>query len=146
MLLHSRTKKSEKTVEFWIILWYNIICAENIARELFGKLGFNNVTPNNDYMEEPRKDTMGVICANKHIYIKEGSDVREYNLIAVGMNKSSYDDGELIPEKKVNFYGFHDLNWFFRIFITFRGEFRWNNFIGNFSYILGTSSKNQSFY
>ena len=60
------------------------------ARELFGKIGFNNVTPNNDYMEEPKTNSMGVICANKHIYIKEGADVREYNLIAVGMRSSNY--------------------------------------------------------
>lgn len=70
--------------------YYDIKERSANARELFGKLGFNNVTPNNDYMEEPRKDTMGVICANKHIYIKEGSDVREYNLIAVGMRGSNY--------------------------------------------------------
>ena len=60
------------------------------ARELFGKIGFNNVTPNNDYTQEPRSDTMGVICANKHIYVKETSDVKEYNLIAVGMRSSNY--------------------------------------------------------
>ena len=33
---------------------------------------------------------MGVICANKHIYVKEGSEVKEYNLIAVGMRSSNY--------------------------------------------------------
>ncbi len=60
------------------------------ARALFGKLGFNNVTPNSDYLAEPEPNTMGVICANKHIYVKEGSDVREYNLIAVGMRSSNY--------------------------------------------------------
>lgn len=60
------------------------------ARELFGKIGFNNVTMNDDYNQEPRSNTMGVICANKHIYVKESSDVREYNLIAVGMRSSNY--------------------------------------------------------
>ena len=60
------------------------------ARELFGKIGFNNVTMNDDYKQEPRSNTMGVICANKHIYVKESSDVREYNLIAVGMRSSNY--------------------------------------------------------
>lgn len=60
------------------------------ARELFGKIGFNNVTMNDDYNQEPRSNTMGVICANKHIYVKETSGVQDYNLIAVGMRSSNY--------------------------------------------------------
>ena len=76
------------------------------ARALFGKLGFNNVTPNNDYLEEPKADTMGVICANKHIYIKEGTDVRQYNLIAVGMRSSNYKN-EWASNFKVGATGDH---------------------------------------
>ena len=47
-------------------------------------------------------------------FIEEQSPTAIYklknDLIAVGMNKSSYDDGELIPEKKVNFYYLNDNN------------------------------------
>ena len=47
-------------------------------------------------------------------FIEEQSPTAIYklknDLIAVGMYKSSYDDGELIPEKKINFYFLNDNN------------------------------------
>ena len=61
------------------------------AKDALSKMGFENITPNYDFLHKPTNTSMGTVCANKHIYLKDdSSNVNEYNLIAVVMRSANY--------------------------------------------------------
>ena len=59
-------------------------------KDFMSKMGFQNITPNSDYLREPERNTMGAVCANKPIYIKKGSEINRFNLIVVAMRSANY--------------------------------------------------------
>lgn len=62
------------------------------VKDIFAKLGFRNITPNEDFLKKPEANTMGAVCANKPIYIKNSSgNVEKYNLISIVPRSSSYE-------------------------------------------------------
>lgn len=61
------------------------------AKDALSKMGFENITPNYDFLHKPTNTSMGTVCANKHIYLKDGNNnVNEYNLMAVVMRSANY--------------------------------------------------------
>ena len=55
-------------------------------KDFMSKMGFKNITPNDDYLVPPENDSMGSVCANKPIYIKDiYGNVTKYNLIVTAM-------------------------------------------------------------
>ena len=62
------------------------------VKDIFAKLGFRNITPNEDFLKKPEANTMGAVCANKPIYLKNSSgSVEKYNLISIVPRSSSYE-------------------------------------------------------
>ena len=59
-------------------------------KDFMSKMGFQNITPNSDYLREPENNTMGAVCANKPIHIKNGSEINRFNLIVVAMRSANY--------------------------------------------------------
>ena len=62
-------------------------------KDFMSKMGFKNITPNNDYLTPPEDATMGGVCANKPIYIKDAiGNVTKYNLIVTAMRSANYEN------------------------------------------------------
>ena len=40
-------------------------------KDFMSKIGFQNITPNEDFLRLPSDQSMGSVCANKPIYIKK---------------------------------------------------------------------------
>lgn len=59
-------------------------------KDFMSKMGFQNITPNSDYLREPENNTMGAVCANKPIHIKNGSEINRFNLFVVAMRSANY--------------------------------------------------------
>ncbi|MBR1453331.1 MAG: hypothetical protein IJ593_01620 [Lachnospiraceae bacterium] len=61
-------------------------------KDFMSKMGFKNITPNDDYLDAPDDNTMGAVCANKPIYIKDNTgNVTKYNLIVTAMRSANYE-------------------------------------------------------
>ena len=61
-------------------------------KDVLSKIGFENITPNYDFLHKPEKTTMGSIYANKHMYLKDDSGtVHEYNTIVIAMRSAGYE-------------------------------------------------------
>ena len=61
------------------------------TKDFLSKMGFRNITPNEDYLKEPEKNTMGSVCANKPIYLKNSDgSVEKYNLITIVTRGANY--------------------------------------------------------
>ena len=63
------------------------------AKDVLSKSGFVNITPNDDFLRHPEENTMGSVCANKHIYIKDDAtgNVQDYNLFTIVMRSANYN-------------------------------------------------------
>ena len=62
-------------------------------KDVLSKIGFENITPNDDFLHKPEKTTMGSIYANKHMYLKDNSGtVREYNTFVIAMRSAGYEE------------------------------------------------------
>lgn len=77
------------------------------AKDVLSKAGFVNITPNDDFLRHPEENTMGSVCANKHIYLKDNvGNVQDYNLFAIVMRSANYNF-EWISNFKVGESGDH---------------------------------------
>ena len=62
-------------------------------KDVFSKMGFVNITPNDDFLQQPEDNSMGSVCANKHIYLKdESGNVQDYNIMAIAMRSANYSN------------------------------------------------------
>ena len=62
------------------------------AKDVLSKSGFVNITPNDDFLRHPEENTMGSVCANKHIYLKDNAgNVQDYNLFTIVMRSANYN-------------------------------------------------------
>ena len=78
------------------------------AKDFLSKTGFRNITPNEDYLKEPENNSMGSVCANKPIYIKNaGGTVNKYNLISIVTRGANYKL-EWLSNFKMGNSGDHD--------------------------------------
>ncbi|MBO6134719.1 MAG: hypothetical protein J6O09_02995 [Lachnospiraceae bacterium] len=77
------------------------------AKDVLSKIGFENITPNADFLKKPEENTMGSVIANKHIYIKNTSgNVEEYNLMAIVPRSANYES-EWVSNFKIGGTGDH---------------------------------------
>lgn len=61
------------------------------AKDILSKIGFDNITPNNYFLNDPEEGSMGTLIANKHIYLKdEEGHVNEFNLMAIVQRSANY--------------------------------------------------------
>lgn len=60
-------------------------------KDFMSKMGFKNITPSDDYLRVPENNTMGSVCANKPIYVKNSAGaVEKYNLMVIAMRSANY--------------------------------------------------------